>query len=56
MYAHLCRLDEARTTAEEFMHVNPDFSIGEWARTEPYTDADELKRYVGRSRKAGLPE
>ena len=56
VYAHLGRLDEARSEAEEFLRVNPSFSIKEWARTEPYTDPDELQRYVDGLRKAGLPE
>lgn len=34
----------------------PNFSIDEWARTEPHTDPDELQRYVNGLRKAGLPE
>jgi len=55
-YAHLSRLDEARHEAEEFMKVVPNFSIKEWARTEPYTDPNELQRYVDGMRKAGLPE
>ena len=55
-YAHLGRLDEARHEAEEFMKVVPNFSIKEWARTEPYTDPNELQRYVDGMRKAGLPE
>ncbi|MCH8113051.1 MAG: tetratricopeptide repeat protein [Proteobacteria bacterium] len=55
-YAHLDRLDEARSEAEEFMKITPNFSIKEWARTEPYTDPNELKRYVDGMRKAGLPE
>ena len=56
VYAHLGRLDEARSEAEEFMKVIPSFSINEWARTEPYTGPDELQRYVNGLRKAGLPE
>ncbi len=55
-YAHLGRLDEARDEAEEFMKVVPNFSIKEWARTELYTDPNELQRYVNGLRKAGLPE
>ncbi len=49
-------LEEARSEAEEFMKVAPSFSIKEWARTEPYTDPNELQRYVDGMRKAGLPE
>ncbi|MDJ0958595.1 MAG: tetratricopeptide repeat protein [Arenicellales bacterium] len=55
-YAHLDRLEEARAEAEEFMKVVPNFSIKEWAKTEPYTDPNELARYVDGLRKAGLPE
>ncbi len=55
-YAHLGRLEEARSEAEEFMKVAPSFSIKEWARTEPYTDPNELQRYVDGMHKAGLPE
>ena len=56
VYAYLGRLDEAHSTAEEYMKVNPKFSIREWARTEPYTDPGELQRYIKGLRKAGLPE
>jgi TolB-like protein/Tfp pilus assembly protein PilF len=56
VYAHLGRLDKARSAAEEFLKANPGFSIGEWARTEPYTDPNELQRYVSGLRKAGLPD
>lgn len=56
VYAHLGRLDEARSEAEELMKGAPNFSIDEWARTEPHTDPDELQRYVNGLRKAGLPE
>ena len=38
------------------MKVFPDFSIREWARTEPYVDPKELQRYVDGMRKAGLPD
>jgi len=55
-YAHLGRLDEAGAEAEEFMKGAPSFSIEEWAKTEPYTESNELERYVSGLRKAGLPE
>ncbi len=53
VYAHLGRLDEARSEAEEFLKANPSFSIREWARTEPYTDPNELQRYVSGLHQAG---
>ena len=56
VYAHLGQLDEARHKAEEFMKLVPNFSIREWAKTEPYTDPSELERYVDGLRKAGLAE
>jgi len=56
VFAHLGRLDEARNEAEEFMKVAPNFSIKEWAKMEPYTDPNDLQRYVNGLRKAGLPE
>ena len=56
VYAHLGRLGDARAEAEEFLKVNPGFSITEWARMEPYADPKELDRYVSGLRKAGLPE
>lgn len=55
-YAHLGRLDEAHYEAEEFMKSFPNFSIKEWSRTEPYTDPNELQRFVDGMRMAGLPE
>ena len=55
-YVHLGRLDEAHYEAEEFMKVFPNFSIKDWARTEPYTDPNELQRFVDGMRGAGLPE
>ncbi len=55
-YAHLGRLEEACSEAQEFLKAVPNFSIKEWARTELYTDPNELQRYVNGLRKAGLPE
>jgi adenylate cyclase len=55
-YAMLGRMDEARAEAKEFLRVVPKFSIAQWASTEPYTEPNELKRYVEGLRKAGLPE
>ncbi len=56
VYAYLDRLDEARSAGEGYIMVNPDFSIREWARTEPYADPVELQRYIKGLRKAGLPK
>jgi len=55
VYAHLGALDDARATGTDFLHDNPEFSIENWARTEPYNDPNELHRYVDGLSKAGLP-
>lgn len=55
-YAHLDRLEEARAEAKEYLKITPNFSIAVWAKSEPYTDPNELQRYVDGLRKAGLPE
>jgi adenylate cyclase len=55
-YADLDRVEEARSEAEEYMKVDPDFSITTWAKTEFYTDPKELQRYIDGLQKAGLPE
>ncbi|MDA9981380.1 tetratricopeptide repeat protein [Gammaproteobacteria bacterium] len=55
-YAQLDRLEEARAEAKEYLKVTPNFSIAVWAKSEPYTDPNELQRYVNGLRKAGLPE
>jgi len=55
-YAHLDRLGEAHSAAEEYLKLDPDFSISEWAKTEHYTDSNELQRFVDGLRKAGLPD
>jgi adenylate cyclase len=55
-YAHLDRPEEAHSEAEEYVKLDPGFSITEWAKTEYYTDPKEMQRYVDGLRKAGFPE
>ena len=55
-YAQLDRLEEARAEANEYLKIAPNFSIAVWAKSEPYTDQNELQRYVDGLRKAGFPE
>jgi adenylate cyclase len=55
-YAHLDRLEEARSAAEAYLKLDPGFSISGWAKTEHYTDPKELQRFVDGLRKAGLPD
>ena len=56
VYVYLGRLDEARSEAKEFLKSVPNFSIKEWASTEPYTDPGELEHFVKGLRSAGFPE
>lgn len=53
--AQLGRLEEARSEAELFLVVNPQFSISDWAETEPFRDAATLAHLVEGYRKAGFP-
>ena len=55
-YANLGRLEEARSVGKELTKIAPNFSISEWAKTQPYTEPNELQRYVGGLRLAGLAE
>lgn len=54
--AQLGRLEEAHTEAELFLVANPHFTIGHWAKTEPFRDTAMLEHFVDGYRKAGLPE
>ena len=54
--AQLGRLDEARATAQKFMHDTPNFTISRWAETLPVRDPHQLDHFVEGYLKAGLPE
>ncbi len=55
-YAQLGQMDNARPHAKELLRLWPKFSMKEWARTAPYIDPNERRRYVDGLRKAGLQE
>ncbi|MGH8595770.1 MAG: adenylate/guanylate cyclase domain-containing protein, partial [Gammaproteobacteria bacterium] len=55
-YAHLGRMDEARTQAREVLRLHPGFTIERWRHRPPYRDPSILERYVEGMRKAGLPD
>jgi hypothetical protein len=38
------------------MRLNPKYSLGTFAETQPFRDAEVLNRHVEGLRKAGLPE
>ena len=55
VYAYLGRLDEARSETEEFLEAVQNYSIKDWARTEPYIDPGKSQHYVDGIPKTGLP-
>ena len=48
--------DEARRTADEIVEIDPEFRISEYAKKQPYRDAENLVQIVQALRSAGLPE
>jgi adenylate cyclase len=55
-YAAARRIEEARAAAAEVRRIEPDFSVGIYARAQPYRDEQELARIVEGLRAAGLPD
>jgi hypothetical protein len=55
-YAYLGRDAEARTETAEVRRMKPDFSIGTYAKQEPFKDPANLEHLLVGFRKAGLPE
>lgn len=53
--AQLGRLDEAQAEAARFLADHPDFTVGAWARTQPFGNPADLAHFVEGYRKAGLP-
>ena len=47
---------EAAAAIENVMRLNPKYSLGTFAETQPFRDAEVLNRHVEGLRKAGLPE
>jgi TolB-like protein/Flp pilus assembly protein TadD len=54
--AQLGRTEEARREAEYFKISNPHFTIGSFARTQPFRDEAALAHFIEGFRKAGLPD
>jgi len=48
--------DQARRTADEIIEIDPEFRISEYAKRQPYRDAESLSKIVHALRAAGLPE
>jgi adenylate cyclase len=55
-YGQLGYQEKARQAAAELLKINPEFSISRFAAQAPYTNPDDLARYVAGLRLAGLPE
>lgn len=53
-YARLGQFDEARRTAGELLHRDPQFTIAEWARNRPYADAAVMNSLMADMRAIGL--
>lgn len=54
--ARLGRLDEARTEAQLFLMNNPNFTIAQWAASQPFRDEKMLQHFVEGYRLLDLPE
>jgi len=50
----LGKLDAAREVAASVRRLEPDFSLDEFAATQPYRNPQDLERLLGRLRDAGL--
>ena len=55
-YSLAGREEEARSTAEEVLRINPKFSILQGARTIRYKNKADTEVLIGALRKAGLPD
>ncbi|HVJ33993.1 MAG TPA: adenylate/guanylate cyclase domain-containing protein [Terriglobia bacterium] len=53
-YARLGRPDKARISAAELMHLDPQFSIDDWARNRPYADPEVMTALLSDMRAVGL--
>jgi adenylate cyclase len=55
-FAHLGRMERARSCSAEILRARPNFSLRDVGMTEPFKDPADLEHLVGGLRKAGLPE
>jgi len=54
IYSLLGRMDEARTEADKVMHLNPNFSLIRFEKTNPLKNLEAKNRFMDALRKAGL--
>jgi adenylate cyclase len=55
-YIELKEIDQAKLSANKVLEIDPNFRVGYHKKVLPVKDKDELERYIGNLRKAGLPE
>src|SRR5262245_3909453 len=55
-YAHLGRMEEAKTAVAEALKLEPDFTQAKWREGYFYSDPSVLERQIADAAKAGLPE
>ena len=54
-YAMLDRMDEAKAAAREFLENRPQFSIRQWASSQPIKSDSDRQHFIDGYLKAGLP-
>jgi adenylate cyclase len=54
VYSEMGRVEEAHTQALGILRINPNFSLENWSKTEPFRDAKHLEKRLTALRKAGL--
>ena len=54
VYSEMDRVEEAHTQALEILRINPNFSLENWSKREPFRDAAHLEKRLTALRKAGL--
>jgi adenylate cyclase len=55
-YAQLGETAKATAAVKKSLELQPDFTLAEWAKDEPYRSAEQLNHMLEGLRKAGLPE
>jgi len=54
VYSEMGQAEEARAKALEILQINPNFSLENWGKTEPFRDPAHLEKRLTALRKAGL--
>jgi len=54
VYSEMGRVEEAHTKSLEILRINPNFSLENWSKREPFRDTAHLEKRLTALRKAGL--